>query len=402
MLDVVVIGGGPGGSVCAARLAQHGRKVLVLERDHFPRWHLGESLLPQSIPTLDALGLLPTMHERFTVKHGAQFRDDAGRIERFAFAEAFDGARCPYAFQVPRDEFDDLLLRNAAKLGAEVREGWKVTKVVFEDNRARGVQAVGPDGKTHEIEARAVVDATGRDASISRGRQGTDRVPGLENTALYTQYDGAFRDQGDRAGDIIIPLIEGGWFWFIPFKDGRTSVGAVMNRTWTRARAGKSPEELFNLAVSESKVLQGLVAGAKQRFAPGAVADFTFLSRETVGNSWLAVGDAAGFIDPLFSSGAHVAIIGAHKGADALHAALDAQTLDAETFAPWKATMTRGTRIFIGAVQAFYDGRLATYLFAPNKREILRRSITSMLSGDVFEEARWSRDLTTRFAAQLA
>ena len=400
MVDVVVIGGGPGGSVCAGRLAQHGRKVLVLERDRFPRFHLGESLLPQSMPTLEKLGLLERMHERFMRKNGAQFHDEEKRAVRFAFAEAFD-TRCPYAFQVPRDEFDDLLFRHAAKLGADLREGWKVTKVIFEDNRARGVEATDPDGKTHTFEARAVVDATGRDASISRVRQGTDKVPGLENTAFYTQYDGAFRDKGEREGDIIIPLIEGGWFWFIPFKDGRTSVGAVMQRSWTRAYAGESPEQLFNRAVGQSQVVKRLIDGATQRFTPGAVADFTFLSRETVGNSWLAVGDAAGFIDPLFSSGAHVAMVGAHKAADALHVALDGTEMTAEQFAPWVATMKRGTRIFIGAVQAFYDGRLVTYLFAPNKREILRRSITSMLAGDVFEEARWSRDLTTRFAAQL-
>ena len=138
--------------------------------------------------------------------------------------------------------------------------------------------------------------------------------------------------------------------------------------------------------------MQRLLDGAKQRFTPGAVADFTFMSRETVGESWLAVGDSAGFIDPLFSSGAHVAMVGAHRAADALHAALDAGDLTPEQFQAWVRTMKRGTKIFIGAVQAFYDGRLITYLFAPNKREYLTRAITSMLAGDVFEEARWSND----------
>jgi flavin-dependent dehydrogenase len=246
-----------------------------------------------------------------------------------------------------------------------------------------------------------VVDATGRDAAMARVRGGTKRVPGLENTAFYTQYRGAYRAEGERKGDIIIPLVDGGWFWFIPFKDGRTSVGAVMQKRWTKNYAGESPPALFARALSMSTALQKLVDGAEQIFPPGAVADFTFLSREMAGRSWLAVGDSAGFIDPLFSSGAHVAMIGAHRGADTLHALLDGETFGADDVAPYAKTMKRGTQLFIGMVQSFYGGVLIPYLFAENKREYLTRAITSMLAGDVFEEARWSNDILTRFPAQL-
>ena len=269
MFDVAIIGGGPGGSVCAARLSQLGRKVVVFEQDRFPRWHLGESLLPQSMPILEALGLLPTMHERFMIKYGAQFRDEQGREARFVFANAFD-KKCPYAFQVPRDEFDDMLFRHAGKLGAELREGWKVKRAIFDGERACGVEAIDPEGKSHTVEARVVVDATGRDAAMARARTGTKKVPGLENTAFYTQYKGAYRDEGERRGDIIIPLVNGGWFWFIPFKDGRTSVGAVMRRHWTKNYAGESPQALFERALSMSTVLQGLLKGAEQNLPPGS------------------------------------------------------------------------------------------------------------------------------------
>ncbi len=401
MLDAIVVGGGPGGSVCAARLAQHGRRVVLLERDHFPRFHLGESLLPGSMPTLDALGILETARSRFMQKNAAQFHDEQKRIVRFPFADAFD-ARYPYAMQVPRDEFDEMLLRHAATLGADVREGWRVSRTRFEGERAVGVDAVDPEGRTQSFDARSVIDATGRDAQLARVRRGTERVPGLENTAFYTQYANAWRDDGDRAGDIVIALVDAGWFWFIPFKDGRTSVGAVVQNRWARAHGGESPEALFTRAVAQSTAMQRLLDGATQIFPPRAVADFTFRAREVAGDGWLAVGDATGFIDPLFSTGAHVAMTGAHFAADALHAALDEGDLTGARFTPWAKKMKRGTELFIGAVQAFYDGRLPPYLFADKPHAYLKRAITSLLAGDVFEEARWSNDIATRFAPKLA
>jgi flavin-dependent dehydrogenase len=374
---------------------------VLLERDHFPRFHLGESLLPQSMPTLAALGVLDAARARFQDKRGAQFHDEQGRVARYSFADAFD-ARYPYAMQVPRDEFDELLLRHAATLGADVREGWRVTRVRFDGDRATGVDAIDGAGHAVSLDARAVIDASGRDAQLARVRRGTTRVPGLENTALYTQYTGAWRDDGERRGDIVIALVEGGWFWFIPFKDGRTSVGAVMQNGWTRAHAGESAEALFVRALAQSRAVQRLLDGATRSFPARAVADFTFRACELAGDGWLAVGDAGGFIDPLFSTGAHVAMTGAHLAADALHDALSDGDVTTARFEPWTATMKRGTELFIGAVQAFYDGRLTPYLMAENPREYLKRAITSMLAGDVFTPARWSNDIATRFAPTLS
>src|SRR5580704_9083882 len=204
--DVVVIGGGPGGSVCAAKLAERGRRVLVLEREAFPRFHLGESLLPQSMPVLESLGLMPKLREKFIVKYGARFHFDlTARQERYIFANAFD-SRWDHAFQVPRDEFDELLLRNAERRGAEVRHGWTAKRIRFDGERATGVDVVDPAGASHHIAARMVVDATGRDALLAGDRRNKTRIDRLDKSAFYTHYRNAKRHEGDEEGDIDIVL----------------------------------------------------------------------------------------------------------------------------------------------------------------------------------------------------
>jgi flavin-dependent dehydrogenase len=406
VIDVAVIGGGPAGSVCAARLAAHGRDVTILERAHHPRFHLGESLLPHSLGVLENIGVLDEVRQRFLTKKGARFVDgaDQGRTVRYAFAEAFQ-ARWDHAFQVPRDEFDALLFRRAGQCGAELREGCQVTRVVLERGKALGVETLGPEG-ARALEARFVVDATGRDAMVARSIQPVDRIPGLDRTAIFTQVRGAWRDSGEREGDIQIVIFgEGsgvGWFWLIPFSDGRTSVGVVVSADWIRARASRAPEDLFDAAVEQAPVVSQMLATAKRLFQPRATADFSFRVRTLRGSGWLALGDAAGFIDPLFSTGAHLAMWGALQAADAIDAALDADDLSPERFTHWEGELREGAELFTGAVQAFYSGQLTELLFAQPQHPFLRRAITSMLSGDVFDAGRpWAREMRTRFPARL-
>ena len=406
---IVVVGGGPGGATTAARLAQHGRKVLVLEKDTFPRFHLGESLLPQSMPLLAALGLESELKARFIVKRGARFVDSrTGRPEttsRYGFAEAFDKS-APSAFQVPRDEFDELLLRNAERLGAEVRHRWSVTKLRFDDaGRAVGVEAKDPDGATHRIDADMVIDATGRDALLAHDQRASVKVPGLDKTALFSHFTGVWRDEGERDGDIQIVVFDGGWFWFIPFKDGRTSVGAVVASAWMKAERSRAPgattDDLFKAAIAASSVATRFLADATQQFPGRAAADFSFRVMELAGPGWLLVGDSGGFIDPLFSTGAHLAMHGGFEAADIIHAGLDDGDLSPARFDPWIQRMRQGADLFLGSVQAFYAGSLSDYIFAEKQHPFLRHAITSLLSGDVFgEEARWKKELRTRFPAQ--
>jgi len=276
--DAVVVGGGPAGAVCAARLASKGRSVAVLERGRHPRFHLGESLLPNSVGVLDAIGVLDEVRARFLVKRGARFVDGRDDLltARYDFAEAFH-ARWDHAFEVPRDEFDELLFRRAGRCGAELREGWEVTSVRREGERATGVEARDPDGTVHALDARFVVDATGRDAMTARASGDVERIAHLDRTALYTQVRGAWRDIGEREGDIQIVVcgegVQRGWFWLIPFADGRTSVGVVVSSAWVRAHrdvgAGR-PEALFDAAVEEAPTVGRMLGGAERVFAPRA------------------------------------------------------------------------------------------------------------------------------------
>ncbi len=422
--DVVCIGGGPGGSTTAALLARRGRSVLILEKDHLPRFHIGESLLPSSTPVLEDLGLFEELDRLFVRKYGARFLDDnlgvdaPGSTARYDFAGAFPPS-IPHAWEVTRAEFDNLLLRNAQKLGAEVREGWRVKGAIRDGERVVGVEAVSEAGETRRIGARVVVDATGREALIARGRRDKGRIPGLDKTAIFTQIRGGFRKQGNEAGDIEITILGGknpdgttpGWAWFIPFKDGRTSIGFVLSTArfdewmkggedlFDRAAQGlpteyaeRTPdtrarlERLFDACLERSPWMKHLVGAAPKLEPVRAAADFSFRVENLAGDGWLAVGDAAGFLDPLFSTGAHLAMGGGQRAARVIDEALRDNDVSAARFAEFATSLRKAGDLFLGAVQSFYRGELRNLLFHPEQRPALRKTITSMLAGDVFHD----------------
>jgi flavin-dependent dehydrogenase len=250
-----------------------------------------------------------------------------------------------------------------------------------------------------------VVDASGREALVARAARSVHRIAHLDRTAIFTQFRGGWRDQGEREGDIQIVVFgegeERGWFWVIPFRDGRTSVGAVVSGAWIRAR--QTPEGapgLFRKALEEAPTVAWMVQGAEPLFPAGATADFSFRVQSMRGDGWISVGDAGGFIDPLFSTGAHMAMHGGLLAADVIHAGLSAGDLGVGRFEGWEREMRAGSELFVGAVQGFYTGDLVTYLFAQPQHPFLRRAITSMLSGDVFGDARWITEMRTRFPAR--
>ena len=424
--DVVCIGGGPGGSTTAALLARRGRRVLVLEKDTLPRFHIGESLLPSSAPVLRDLGVFEELDRLFVRKYGARFLDDnidpslnaPASMARYDFAGAFPPS-IPHAWEVTRAEFDNLLLRNAQKLGAEVREGWKVKSALREGERVVGVEAVAPDGVTRRIGAKVVVDATGREALIARTQRDKARIPGLDKTAIFTQIRGGRRKSGDEIGDIEITILSGknpdgttpGWAWFIPFKDGRSSIGFVLSTSrfeeWMKGgedlfereaqglpteyneRSKDSRqrlERLFDAVLARSPWMKHLVGDAPKLEPVRAAADFSFRVANLAGDGWLAVGDSAGFLDPLFSTGAHLAMGGGQRAAKVIDEAIAADDVSAERFAEYAKSLRKAADLFLGAVQSFYRGELRELLFHPEQRPALRKTITSMLAGDVFHD----------------
>jgi flavin-dependent dehydrogenase len=439
-LDVVIIGGGPGGATAAALLAQRGRRVVVLEQQRFPRFHIGESLLPSSAPVLAMLGLSDEMDRRFIRKYSARFLDDEAPFDspaataRYPFAGAFPPAT-PYAWQVSRAEFDELLLRRAGELGADIREGWRVERPIFAGAAIVGVEASGPGGATRRLGARVVIDASGRDAILSKST-GRQRISGLDKTAIFTQLGGGHRNEGIDAGQIELTILAGrnddgstpGWAWFIPFLDGTTSVGFVLSSAVLGARVrdardvfgergGPAPREysprsdeqnarlgaIFDDVVASSPWMTRLTAGAPRIAPVRAAADYSFRVETLAGDGWLVLGDAAGFLDPLFSTGAHLAMGGAVRAASAIDDALTANDVSAARFATYAAQLRAAGDLFLGAVQSFYRGELRGLLFAPEQRATLRRMIISMLAGDVFHDppARWHGYFAERFPVRL-
>ncbi|MRG92624.1 NAD(P)/FAD-dependent oxidoreductase [Polyangium spumosum] len=405
--DVLILGGGPGGSTLAASLARRGRRALVLERERFPRFHIGESLLPRSREVFEELGVDEELDRRFLRKYGARFLCGAtGRESTYRFAESFE-PRFHHAYQVERAEFDQVLLEHARKLGAEVREEWEAKDVLFDGSRAVGVRAknLREPSEVVELFAPIVVDATGRDTLLASRTRRKASITRLDKTALFSHYRGAFRQSGQDEGNIQIVIFEHGWFWFIPFRGDVTSVGVVVSSSWMQQKQKGEPLEAFyDRTFARSPLAAELIAGAERLRPVSALADFSYRVDQLAGDGWLFVGDAGGFLDPLFSTGAHLAIKGGALAAEAIDQALRAGDVSRASFVAYEANVRYAVDLFLGVVQSFYAGQFRETLFEPNQRPTIRKIITSMLSGDVFHVDRrppWASFLRDHYPAEL-
>jgi flavin-dependent dehydrogenase len=306
---MVVIGGGPGGSTTATMLARQGWQVLLLERERFPRNHIGESLLPASIPVLEELGVLPAVQEAgFLRKWGATMVWGTDQTPwSWYFRET--NQRYPHSYQVWRPQFDQLLLENSRGHGVEVREGHQVVDVLFADGRACGVHYIA-DGAPGIARARFVVDASGQGALLGHKLQLRRWDPFFQNLAVYGYFAGAQRLPAPDETNIFIESYPHGWFWHIPLHTGWTSTGAVVDsRTGQEGLRRRGPRRFLLDQIAQASHTTRMLHEATLTSGPFVIRDWSYISDEVVGDGYILVGDAACFIDPLFSSGVHLALM---------------------------------------------------------------------------------------------
>jgi flavin-dependent dehydrogenase len=386
--DVVVIGAGPSGCTVATLLAQQGFSVQMLERDRFPRFHVGESLIPHTYDVLERLGLLDRMRASgFVKKHSVQFVSEQGRLSEPFYFSDYDPHARSQTWQVLRSEFDTLMMENARQHGVEVHEGTRVLEVLMEGERAVGVRVQGEQGPAREIHCQVVVDAAGQSGLIIDRLGLRQWDPDLKKAAIWTYWRGAKRETGKDEGSTIVMQTAGkkGWFWYIPLAGDLVSVGVVADHDYLfRNRASKDPTTIYFEEVDRCPGLIPRLEGATQCEPMRTQKEYSYRASQAAGDGWVLVGDAFGFLDPLYSSGILLALQSGALAADAIGDALRAGDPSESRLRCWEADYIRGVDRMRRLVQAFYAGLNFGKLVRrhPEKKGL----ITDILIGRLFHD----------------
>jgi flavin-dependent dehydrogenase len=385
--DVVVIGGGPAGATVSTLLAQKGHRVELFERDRFPRFHIGESMIPDTYFAIQRTGLLEKMkRSHFVKKYSVQFINQHGKLSEPFYFWDNKPHESSQTWQVVRSEFDRLNLDHARENGVNVHEGARVLEVLFEGKRAVGVRVKPEDGHEQEVRSKVVIDASGQSTLIIDRFGLRDWDPKLKKAALWTYWKGAQRDTGRDEGATLVIQTKGktGWFWYIPQHDDIVSVGVVADHDYLFKRGNKDMEAIYFEEVAKAPGLQPRIQNATRCDIFRIQKEYTYRTKQGAGDGWVLVGDAFGFLDPLYSSGLLLAMTSGCMAADNIAEAFARNDFSEAQLRKWEQPFLKGVDRIRRLVCEYYDG-LSFGRFV-KKYPHLKGMITDVLIGDVFDD----------------
>ncbi len=383
--DVLVIGGGPAGTTIAPLLVEKGYRVVLLEKARHPRFHVGESLLPANMPLFERLGIAAEVKAIGMEKWGAEFiSPQHGMAQTFHFADAWDKSR-PYAYQVKRAEFDEVLIHNAAKKGVEVHQCCKAKAIDFlPDNSGAVIRAQHDDGREQVWKARFVVDASGRDTFLANRFQIKHRNPKHNSSAIYGHFSGAIRHEGQAEGNISIFWFEHGWFWFIPMMNDVTSIGMVTWPYFMKTKGQRSIEQFLRDGIAMCPPLVERLKMATLVNEVEATGNFSYVSERNHGANYLLLGDAYAFIDPVFSSGVLLAMNSGVIGAEAVDTCLSKPAEAPAALKRFDQLMKHGPKEFSWFIYRVTNPIMRDFFMYPKNIFRVKEALLSVLAGDIF------------------
>lgn len=378
--DVAIIGGGPAGSTAATFLARKGHKVIVLEKEKFPRFHIGESLLPYSMGAFERLGVKEKLDARFLPKWGAEISTTCGsNVTKFFFKDAFQ-MRHPRAYQVTRSEFDEVLLNHSAENGAEVRQETMMEALEFGPEDVE--LAIKSGGASQKIKARYVIDCSGRNAVIGNYFTLKKTYPNLKKFSVFAHYENVARDDGERGTFIRIITGEDRWFWMIPLTPTKMSIGIVTDIATFKSMK-KTPEEALEAVIREQPMIMCRMANAERVTKVYSESDYSYRNSTLAGDRWLLAGDAAGFIDPVFSTGVFLAIRSGEAAANAMDAVLKNPDARPTVFKNYEKDVGHVMNLYLRFVSNWYQPKFAEIITNPVNRLQLVSVVNSVLAGNL-------------------
>jgi flavin-dependent dehydrogenase len=386
--DVAVIGGGPAGSTAAALLARRGYRVVALEKAHHPRFHIGESLLPMNLPLFERLGVLDKVRALGVYKRGADFEaDNEHGYNTFAFDRAL-GNSPPHAYQVWRQDFDQMLFEHARTCGASAREGHEALALEQRGPRDTRLEVRSDDGRSYRIQARYLIDASGRDTFLAGKKKLRRKNPLHQSAAIFGHFRGAAARAGGDAGNISMYRFEHGWMWMIPLPEGVMSVGAVCWPDYLKQRKGRTVEFLLETLQRNPALWQRMQRAELIGGEVRVTGNYSYDSSCMGGPGWVLVGDAFAFIDPVFSSGVYLAMSGAEQAAQVVDVALREPAAEPALLRTLERRQRAGMERFSFFIYRFNEPVMRDMFRSPSNALKLEQGVISMLAGDLFDSPR--------------